>query len=612
MNDEYQDLAYEMLGLSEDGHEIGTTRYIELPDDVFYAICATRLNDVYQELFDRRDEPRWDELVRTIAFLMEDDWLRAVKNKKYDPGYLQDPDHERRRNAIIAHEFVRLHAQHHYKPTFDRWREYVCDASPYFAKGLLVKELPIRVAEADCMRHLFVAASSGSGKSELCKIWCHAYRDHPEHGALFVFDPGGDFASQFVEAARTDRLIYIHPMLDLSRTPVINPFEIFGVNPNDTSDRAVAIKRAVSLQLVEILEEVIGEGQKGEVSKNMRTVLHPCILTLLDHPHATMWDLQLFMDDKRNPDLVSFGATRVHYPGVADFFRHSFRGETHIKPTKDAIKNKLYSLLTGGIFANLTCGKSTIHLERAWNERKVVVFNLPVGDMAQEANAFGRLVVALLQGIAKRRVNIPEEKRIPAHVIMDEMEFFLTPSMEELMRFSRRYKLIFLGVQQIVGSGMSADMQRAVLGNSYIKIAGWTDPKYAKGAAELLPVPDEAIASLEQGEFFIRVGSKPIFKFAIREDYLRSRQRMSEREWQAVRADQLKRYYRPIALPAPPSAPAALPEIIPPRPDKVIPYRQRDAAPPLQEVIPPNAIVRRKRTVKADRLEITEEDEGII
>jgi hypothetical protein len=50
---EYQALAYEKLGLSGEGHEIGTACYLELPDEVFYSICARRLNNVRQALFDR-------------------------------------------------------------------------------------------------------------------------------------------------------------------------------------------------------------------------------------------------------------------------------------------------------------------------------------------------------------------------------------------------------------------------------------------------------------------------------------------------------------------------------------------------------------------------------
>jgi hypothetical protein len=550
---EYVAIAYEKLGLDASGHEIGTARFIELPDDVFYSICARRLNHVRGQLFERKEEAGWEELVRTMGFLLYKDWLRSLKSKTYECN-IHSTDHHERREAILERSANRLHKAHGYHASFTGWREYVCDASPFFAQKVLLQEFPIRIAEADCMRHLFLVSSSGSGKSELCNIWCHAYLERPEYGALFVLDPGGDFALQYAQQARSDRLIYIHPLLDLERTPVINPFEIHGVNPSDTRPPALAVKRVVAQQIVEALEEVVGEGQKGEISKNMRTVLLPCILALLDYPGATLRDLRTFMDDKQNADLVDFGTRLVNYPDVANFFTHSYRGKHHIKPTKDAIETKLQSLLSGGIFANLTCGKSTINLEQAWNERKIVVCNLPVGDMAEEANAFGRLLVCLLQSVAKRRVSIPEEKRIPAHLVCDEVEFFLTRSMGEMLRFSRRYKLIFFGVQQIVGSGMSPDMQKAVIGNSYIKMAGWTDPEYAKAAANLLPVEKEDIAGLGRGEFFIRIGPGPVFKFAIREDYLGKRKRMTNSEWEGVKADQLRRYYRPIEATVPAQA----------------------------------------------------------
>ena len=473
---EYQDIAYEHLGLSHDGHEIGTMRYSDLPDEVFYAVCARHLNNVRQTLYEMKHEPDWEATVRANDFLFFPEWRHIIKDRKYAHGNLNDPDWERRCDAIIENEFLRLHREHRYEPTFPGWQQYVCDASPDFAECLMGR-FPVRIAESDCLRHAFIAASSGSGKSELCKVWCHSYREHPEYGALFVLDPGGDFTRQFAMAARSDRLVYIHPLLDLTRSPVINPFEIFGVDARDTSPSAIAVKRVVAQQLQEAFEEVIGEGQQGEVTRNMHTVLRACLLALLDYPDATVRDLYTFMDDKLNGELVAFGCTRRHYPDVQHFFEHSFRGEFHLTPTKAAIKMKLYGLLTGGIFANLTCGKSTINLEELWNDRKVVVFNLPAGDMALEANAFGRLVIALLQGIAKRRVNQPEEKRIPAHLIVDEMEFFLTRSMEEMLRFSRRYKLIFTGVQQIVGSGMSPDMRRAIIGNTLHQNGGMDGPE---------------------------------------------------------------------------------------------------------------------------------------
>ena len=83
---EYQDIAYEQLGLSHDGHEIGTMRYIDLPDEVFYAICARRLNNVRQTLYEMKHEPDWEATVRANDFLPFPEWRHIIKDKKSAPG----------------------------------------------------------------------------------------------------------------------------------------------------------------------------------------------------------------------------------------------------------------------------------------------------------------------------------------------------------------------------------------------------------------------------------------------------------------------------------------------------------------------------------------------
>ena len=200
----------------------------------------------------------------------------------------------------------------------------------------------------------------------------------------------------------------------------------------------------------------------------------PCLLTLLDKEDATLRDLRLFMDAdrKRSAELVAFGASLVHYPDVVEFFNHQFYG-ANFNMTKDAVRTKLQDLFTTGNFANLTCSKSTVSLEQAWREKKVVVINLNKGKMgAQAARAFGRLVVALLQGIATRQGDIPEPKRIPCHLILDELENFTSEAMRLTLAESRKFKLMFTGCQQTVGSGLDKDMQLAILGSSDVKIGG--------------------------------------------------------------------------------------------------------------------------------------------
>ena len=87
--------------------------------------------------------------------------------------------------------------------------------------------------------------------------------------------------------------------------------------------------------------------------------------------------------------------------------------------TKGAIANKLQTLLDKTPIA-MTCGKSTVDLEWAVENKKVVIFNLAEAVVGGYGPPFGRLVVSLLKGIAKRRALVETAKRTPIHGIIDE------------------------------------------------------------------------------------------------------------------------------------------------------------------------------------------------
>lgn len=259
-------------------------------------------------------------------------------------------------------------------------------------------------------QHTYIVGATGSGKTELLKLLIRSYFDKP--CAVVVMDPAGDLAEQ-VARWPTDRLIYVAHDLELGQTPTINPFEIQDVAATDTSPRALNTKTVVAQQLLAAFQEVIGKGERGDFTTNMEAILEPCIVALLDREGTTIRDLQRFMDDNRNADLIAFGRSLAHYPDTANFFEHHFH-HRHYHTTKAAILTKFQTLFSTGRFPALTCGESTIRLERAWEQKKIIVFNLAKGMLGdKESSAFGRLIVALLQGIAVRRASIPEEKRIP-------------------------------------------------------------------------------------------------------------------------------------------------------------------------------------------------------
>ena len=88
--------------------------------------------------------------------------------------------------------------------------------------------------------------------------------------------------------------------------------------------------------------------------------------------------------------------------------------------------------------------------------------------------------------------------------------------------------------------------RRPISTNFATRPGGQAEPIYRKETAALFPVEPEAIGTLQQGEFYIRLGDKPPFKMRVQDNLLGDRNTMNPAEWGRVRQVQLDRYYRPI------------------------------------------------------------------
>ena len=155
-------------------------------------------------------------------------------------------------------------------------------------------DAPVHLPNPVDWPHCYVIGATRSGKSTLIQVMVHTVmRD-----AVAVIDPDGRMCSEMVrwrEWVGNHRLVYFNPTFKRGMTPCINPLEPVGVDPEDTSERAVHVKQLLAQQLMEALTQVIAGGQGSNVTLPMRSILMPCILTLLYRPGSTLRDLQRFM-----------------------------------------------------------------------------------------------------------------------------------------------------------------------------------------------------------------------------------------------------------------------------------------------------------------------------
>ncbi len=376
-----------MLGLPErsdaPSHPIGTFRIIDTPESVIDAVVECRLKQVGKELdearrelpettFDPADRERYEEYRKFHLdhyFLAYDRYLHVLKNER---GLRE----LRKSNSPETNYCLENVYSYKSAPTRASWLAYVRGAAPEF-DAFLHRDFALLLPDHETRQHTYVVAASGVGKSTLLKklIWSYTTNTN---AAVVIIEPTGELSrevAEFKEFAESDRLVYLANDLDLQQTFCINPFEIPGVDPSDTSVEALRTKQVMADEIYEALTEIIGEGDGSTFSLNMEALLMPCILALLDYPGATLRDLKGFMDKKRNQELVQFAKSLSHHPDLPAFFMQDFPSD-HYTKTKDGISAKLRILFGTGTFSQLACGKRTANLEREIEQRKVIIFDL--------------------------------------------------------------------------------------------------------------------------------------------------------------------------------------------------------------------------------------------
>jgi len=442
-----------------------------------------------------------------------------------------------------------------YKPDLENYLKFLEDFGMFNLKEILNFFLPVFLKEEYFERHAYITGMTGSGKSELIKLLVYglSFNKIPfktnilqifsknklkKNKSIVVIDPHGDLAEQiskwkeFTNKENFENLVYIDPFLDKEYIPVLNPFDI-----KDKSETNIDI---LAQELTKVFQELIKD---SKLTLQMETLLNPCISTLLRRKNSTLRDLQRFMNDELNKDLVEEGLNSPN-PAHRDFFKYAFYNKTYT-PTKQSIFTKIQSLLNSKIFHNLVIGKSTIDLEKLINEKKIIIFNLSKGKLGTDTSeAFGRLIIALLNFIALKRADIPEDRRIRTFLFIDEFQNYISKSIETTLTENRKYKLFMVLSQQILGQGMNTQMKNIILSNTFVKFIGMNALNTLKALSNETGIELEKLQNLDKGEFYTKIGNKPAFKFKTATFLLGNKNSMKQKEWEKLKKFLLENYYQ--------------------------------------------------------------------
>ena len=455
--------------------------------------------------------------------------------KIFQKGYLYENDNLSELSYWPTNEKAQKHIQQNHKFSTELYMLLIkSSVVPTKLQKALNKQIPVSITQQEMQNHAYLVSRTDTGKSTLILDLAKSIIDKKE-GNLILLEPHGDLSLDLARLCDDpEDLIYIDPFLNESHTITINIFDMQNVSQESISKYGALV--------LNTFKQIIG----SEFSVSMHSLLNPVIAVLLQIPNTSFFDLLRFLNDDENYDLLEYAKNHALIPSHRLFFQKQF-SESRYSVTKFSIISKLNILLQDSIFSNMLTGKSTINLQEAMNTPgKIIIIRLNTIKMIETIEPIGRFLVALFVSYAFQRENIPINKRVSTHLMIDEASMFLGDSIELILAQARKFHLYLLMATQN-NAQLPTLIEASILSNTAIKLVGMNSHKNHSIMSKEIGVSMDQLFSLQKkGEFFIKVGNKQARKFRVSDRLFNKNLYASKEKFSAMMQMQLKKYYRRI------------------------------------------------------------------
>lgn len=294
--------------------------------------------------------------------------------------------------------------------------------------------------------HTWVLGRSGYGKTTLLK---HLLRHHFESGGgCAFFDPHGDAAKDllgFVPESRLEDVIYFAP-----------------ASPACPSLNLLALpyrKDKLTDDIVSLFKLFFGG---LDAAPRLLQLMRQGLLTLLadTEPHS-LADLHRLYTDARYRDRIT---ERCSNERLRAFWEQQFPAMP--KDAPQSLLNKLDPFL--GAFSPLekllSSPKNDLDFPSIMDGRKIFLANLSKGDLGEQTTALiGGLLMTAFSQAALARVDQPEQRRLPFHLVADEFQTYLVDSFATIFSEARKYGLRLTLANQT--TDQVGDLYNTLMGN---------------------------------------------------------------------------------------------------------------------------------------------------
>lgn len=318
-----------------------------------------------------------------------------------------------------------------------------------------------KIAEEDRASHFYVVGATGTGKTKLLEFLIQ--QDIVKGNGLAVIDPHGDlienikgflacYYSFYQDETIFDRVVLIDPT-DPDFTATFNPLEkLSGVSiAEQTAELVSAFKKIWS----------------GSWGVRMEDLMRNSLIAL-GEAGLTLAELPRFLTDKPFRGAV---LKKVESPTAHNYFLRFGTLTDRARVTwTEPVMNKINAFLSNERMRQIfSSPKSTFNLREIMDHKKILLVKLDKGKLKGSADILGSLLMAKLQMAAFSRSDIPQGRRVPFYLYIDEFQNFASESFAVMLSEARKYRVSLIMAHQTL-SQVPTELRSLILGNTGIQV----------------------------------------------------------------------------------------------------------------------------------------------
>jgi len=337
--------------------------------------------------------------------------------------------------------------------TFAKGRVSAPDAVARLSEGIVLgtaeyqgEKVEVRVPLPDRLTHVNIIGKTGTGKSTLLH---HLIDQDIRAGrGVAVIDPHGKLVRDVLRTSIPERREQDVVVLDLAQgdyPPPLNPLAGMGSYTG-------------TLKVVGLIERLFAGTERAA---RMASFLRAALVPLQAYPEATMRDVaRMFMDDVFRHERLA----TVDDPETEDFWEFQYNAASPAlrRQIAEPVINRIRPFYANAHLYPMLCHPSALDFRALMRQGKIILISLAMDEEQvpeQERNLIGALLVSRLQLAVSKEV-----LQQPFFVYIDEVQKFVTTSLNELFSEARKYHLSLVTANQYLGQ-LAGKTLEAIMGN---------------------------------------------------------------------------------------------------------------------------------------------------